>query len=404
VFGNAIGNSVVSNMQESAAAERAAQNQRYKDAIGPDGTGPIVGNGNRLSMHLPPTDALSPPDTTDGSPVIGRRRNLLYVPGADSARLQPVSEIGGHFTTPQLVGQAFVGAYSPTLGREFTQNDLNEMVAFSQVPDQLKGFDAFAAGVRYHNPFARSFLSSDVRLLQESLHVLNEFGAEFNQDWTLNLVKGNPDLKLAGMAMHPFVDSRPHEGHGTVYGHAGESLSGHSPDFMTPERAKILAPDLIRYFEAVTGIGADTVFGGDDASIRTRALGTVNRAAALASDTGATNAAFEREYNLAARALLPEAALTLPTLPRPSISYLWGDTREGALVKSAEYLQSINFRVDPERFLDDALDAYVGIANRYVRVTGGQLSSGERVVPIDRQRLLPNPVPPRIPDPYYGGA
>ncbi len=57
--------------------------------------------------------------------------------------------------------------------------------------------------------------------------------------------------------------------------------------------------------------------------------------------------------------------------------------------------------------MDNAFDAYVGIANKYLERTGGTLSTGERVSPIDRQRLQPNPSPaerdvprPYVPRPY----
>jgi hypothetical protein len=62
--------------------------------------------------------------------------------------LTPTSELGGHFTDKQLIGQAFLGAVNPRTGLAFTQKDLNTFVAYSQFADQLKDLDATAAGIR----------------------------------------------------------------------------------------------------------------------------------------------------------------------------------------------------------------------------------------------------------------
>ena len=337
-------------------------------------------------------------DSTDGDII-----QPLYTPGVNDGAMVRTSEIGGHFTKYQLMGQAFVGIHPN--GKEFTQDDLNLFVAYSQFSDQVKDFDALAAGVRYFNPFSKDGFSSDMRLLQESLHSLNSLGADFNMDRTLALVSANRDLiPLAGMASHAFEDARPHEGHGSILGHAGESIMGRSPDHMSPALAAKTAPDTIRFFEAMLGVSADTVLPGQTSSIRDRAMSNLNFALDAAGANGATGADFERQFNFSARDLLPKEALTPPTLPVPSISYLWANTPERALAQTTEYLRSINLNVNPAKFLMDAVDSYTLIANKYLELTNGRLSTGEWVAPIDRSRVFPSPVPvrPLVPQPYGG--
>lgn len=200
--------------------------------------------------------------------------------------------------------------------------------------------------------------------------------------------------------MHPFADSDPHEGHGSILGHFEESISGRSPDHMTTERAAQLVPHLTRYFEVVTGVSADTVLDGYSESIGERAKSDVTFALRAAGAGGAIGADFERQFNLSARSLMPEGALVLPTLPGLVPDYLWNNTPEGAYLQTEQYLASINLKANPGKFLVNALDSYVTIANRYLTVVDGRLSSGEVVEPIDRHRVLPNPSPiqPLVPN------
>ncbi len=102
---------------------------------------------------------------------------------------------------------------------------------------------------------------------------------------------------------------------------------------MMPINTVVCPRFMIRFFEAVTGVSADEVLPGQTLSIRKLGQDTLDRALRLAGANGATGAEFEREFNLQARALLPEEALKLPTLPSQGFSLLNLPRFRGHLVK-----------------------------------------------------------------------
>jgi hypothetical protein len=233
--------------------------------------------------------------------------------------LTPTSEIGGHFSAKQITGQAFIGAINPRTGEPFMQRDLNTLVAYSQFSDQIKDFDATAAGLRFFNPanIGSDFLSPVPMLVQQAQHSLNGYSPEWNLERGLDVIRLNPDNPaVAGMATHFMEDGTPHNGFISPFGHAQENLAGHGPDSMSPELAAKTQPNSIRMFEAITGVSADTVLPGQTKSIRENAEFALNTALRLASADGATGEQLERNFNAAARDLLPIDALRLPTLPK----------------------------------------------------------------------------------------
>ena len=322
----------------------------------------------------------------------------VYRPGVNDAQLIPVAEIGGHFAEPQLLGQAFVGVYSPVLGREFTQQDLNDIVAYSQLPDQVRYFDALAAGLRYANPFSGNFLGSDMRLVQESLHSLNQHGIDFNIDRSLAVVQENPgNWAVAGMALHPLVDAVPHAGYAGIPGHIEPSLKGDSPDYMSSQLAVATAPSVLQFFETLTGISASTVLPGRTASVYSISTGILNLALAEAGADGATGIKFEQQFNLAAQNLLPAEALKLPTLSKVTGQWAFRQSWDTAVEQTWTYLGQIGLQKNPDSFLNDAFDAYILIANKYLENprVHGTLYDGTHMQPIDREHVVPNPLPVR---------
>jgi hypothetical protein len=304
--------------------------------------------------------------------------NAIYRPGMDDATLSPTSEIGGHFTEKQITGQAFVGAINPRTSEPFTQRDLNTLVAYSQFSDQIKDFDATASGLRFFNPLnlGLDFLSSTPMLVQQAQHSLNGYSPEWNLERGLDVVSKNPgNLALAGMALHFTEDSTPHNGFVSPFGHAQENLSGHGPDPMSPELAARTQPNSIRMFEAITGVSADTVLPGQTRSIRENAEFALDRTLQIAGQDGAVGEQFERNFNMAARRdILPADALRLPTLPKLAFGDVFRSSYSEALNTTTNYLNSIGLDMEPNKFLNDAADAYVTIGNHYLDKTGGLLT------------------------------
>jgi hypothetical protein len=314
-----------------------------------------------LSRGLDP-DAPDIPDSVEPRPA-------LFVPEFDGGGLTPVSEIGGHFRRPQLIGQAFIGTFSPNLGREFKQEDLNLMIAHSQFVDQLKDLDAVAA--------ARRFLMGDdenrgamlPRLIALAIHSLNNRGSEWNRARVIDLLDRNRgNLPVAGMLMHPYEDAGPHEGHGSVYGHLWRSVQGQSPDYITPENGVQGGKHIIKFFERVLGVDADSVTSKNSRTIRSEALSALQDALDRAGEVATSGQAFERAFNDRVGDLLSPGALKPPKLRLLNERY--GSYPSEALSTTALYLRQIGLNVAPAGFLMDSLNAAAKVVNHYVGYSG----------------------------------
>ncbi|WP_323740962.1 LysM peptidoglycan-binding domain-containing protein [Caenimonas koreensis] len=355
-FGNSIGASLVYG-SSSAQPELTTGNFARLDGPGYRGI-PYDGD---LSGSGPLDDVLSKKSI----------REALYRPGVNDAATVQVHEVGGHFSAQQYVGQAFVGGYSPILGRNFVQADLNLMVAHSQFLDQLKDLDAKAAGVRFVAGDADNMGMPAPRLVAEALHSLNNLGSEGNVERIFDLMRRNPgNLELAGSASHALVDSDPHEYRDTFLGHTVDSLTLRDPDPLTPATAVKLGTKLVKFYEVVLGISGDTKLAGEPIAIREQARQNVAAAIRSARDTGATGEAFDEQFGAAGRYLLPQGALRLPTLPSYGVGIRYNSLPFEALATTEDYLQSIQLRMSPYKFLNSALDSAATIMNHYMDYTG----------------------------------
>lgn len=133
------------------------------------------------------------------------------------------------------------------------------------------------------------------------------------------------------------------------------------------------------------GVNGDSTRVGADWSIRDEALGTLNKVLVKAGKDGATGAAFEHQFNSAAKDALPPDALHSPTL-RLMTDRL-GSLPLEALDTTDAYLQSIGLKTSTPNFLTNALDSAARVINHYMDYTGQRT-----INPVDAKQLLRSPL------------
>jgi hypothetical protein len=349
------------------------------------------------SMPAPETDALT-------SNPAGRQedvRNALYILGQDDPQFIKVAAEAGHFYLPAIVGNNFVGAVDPVTGKEFTLNDLVEILLYSQFPDETRVFDAKTNGFR-------SFLEPDSIhggdnnetlagvLTEKSIHSLTGGNVRKSVEFYLGIIRDNRDNNaVVGVAMHGLVDSLYHstistslpdfntlmdsETHKAPLGH-GLLLS--KPDYMSLEMGKNELRVLLEAFSTITGVDGE----------RTKLEGQARTIAGNAVDDAydifhwiqynKRGVPMEQAFINSARAKLPKAIADIaPELndfehsgmftDTPSCSGEHPITPESTLEETTNYLPE---GYNPKQFLEKGIDAVVRITDRYITTynTGDQ--------------------------------
>lgn len=256
-FGNALGSSLASTINDSRTAARIEADQMRS---GQDEAAIEKSSWASRSSRSPGTSAML--------------NGFEYAEEAAEPQLVKTAQAGGHFYLPLLIANA-AGISNERLGR---------IIAFSQFPDQIAATDGFTNGTRSiieGDSYAPAFAGLQT---ERALHALNGMSMQKNIDFYQTMIAENRDNDaVIGLSLHGLGDSIFHsqEVNGeyvTFEAPLGHGAHGSEPDYISASQARAATAQYIAAFETITG----TPFSDEQKASVFNALNTtLNRAAAL---------------------------------------------------------------------------------------------------------------------------
>jgi YD repeat-containing protein len=253
-FGTALGNSIVADMR---------QDQRVKALVGPA----QKVYQNALNNGASDEDAYKAGLDAQREYIDYTKSRLATVmPRSQSAidliysgdwdfSTQPTGTDSAHTGIVDLVGQRFMGG-----GR------LDEITAFSQLPDQVRLLDGATGGARYIFKLADPETLETVKLFEEAIHGLNGKSTAEIINFSLNMIDNNPNnAAIVGLAMHTLVDSVYHSTYdgndidAFLVSKTYEAPLGHGahlsePDYMTDFKRDTATQLVAKAFADISGV------------------------------------------------------------------------------------------------------------------------------------------------------
>ena len=247
-FGNALGNEVMASMQRRdkvnalvGPAQKAYQDARQSGASFEDAYNEGLGVQKQLV------------DFTKARLASVLQRKDDFNSASYSVELTATDAV--HTGVVDLVGSEFMGS-----------SRLNEITAFSQLPDQIKLLDGLNSGVRNIDPLVNSEARETAKLYEESIHALNGKSVLENINFYLDVIDTHTDNNaVLGVAMHGLVDSVFHSTYTgddfdsllvskTYEAPIGHGLHGSTPDYVTDFKLNAATLLTAKAFADVSGV------------------------------------------------------------------------------------------------------------------------------------------------------